>query len=54
MFSVHAQIKFKKSVWCFVKGFIEKNTWVGVEDFYAALLRALQSECCLPALEVER
>lgn len=48
MFSVHAQIKYKKSVWGVVKGFIEKNTWAGLEDFYTALLRALQSEYCIP------
>jgi hypothetical protein len=51
---VHAQIKYKKSVWGVVKGFIEKNTWVGLEDFYTALLRALQSEYCLPPLKVKR
>jgi DNA mismatch repair ATPase MutL len=27
--SVHAQIKYKKSVWGVIKGFIEKNTWLG-------------------------
>uniref|UniRef100_A0A1B0D2N7 Uncharacterized protein n=1 Tax=Phlebotomus papatasi TaxID=29031 RepID=A0A1B0D2N7_PHLPP len=48
MFSVHAQIKYKKSVWGFVKGFIEKNTWNGLEDFYTALVRALQNEYCIP------
>lgn len=48
MFSVHAQIKYKKSVWGVVKGFIEKNAWAGLEDFYTALLRALQSEYCIP------
>ncbi|XP_037042706.1 protein Aster-B-like isoform X2 [Bradysia coprophila] len=48
MFSVHAQVKYKKSVWGVVKGFIEKNTWAGLEDFYTALLRALQSEYCIP------
>ncbi|CAD7088666.1 unnamed protein product [Hermetia illucens] len=48
MLSVHCQIKFKKSIWGVVKGFIEKNTWAGLEDFYTALLRALQSEYCIP------
>ncbi|GAB0099832.1 GRAM domain-containing protein 1B [Sergentomyia squamirostris] len=48
MFSVHAQIKYKKSVWGFVKGFIEKNSWNGLEDFYTALVRALQTEYCIP------
>lgn len=48
MLSVHAQIKYKKSIWGVVKGFIEKNTWAGLEDFYGALLQALQSETCIP------
>lgn len=48
VFSVHAQIKYKKSVWGVVKGFIEKNTWAGLEEFYSALLRALQNDYCIP------
>lgn len=48
MLSVYAQIKYVKSVWGVVKGFIEKNIWCGLEDFYKALLNALQSEYCLP------
>lgn len=46
--SVHAQIKYKKSVWGVIKGFIEKNTWLGLEDFYEALSKALMAEYCLP------
>lgn len=46
--SVHAQIHYKKNIFGFVRGFIEKNTWVGLEDFYNALLRSLQSEYCIP------
>lgn len=46
--SVHAQIKYKKSVWGVIKGFIEKNTWLGLEDFYEALSKSLMSEYCLP------
>ncbi|XP_055522744.1 protein Aster-B [Wyeomyia smithii] len=46
--SVHAQIHYKKNIFGFVRGFIEKNTWVGLEDFYNALLRNLQSEYCIP------
>lgn len=46
--SVHAQIKYKKSVWGVIKGFIEKNTWLGLEDFYEALSKALMVEYCLP------
>lgn len=48
MLSVYAQIKYVKSVWGVVKGFIEKNIWCGLEDFYKALLNALQSEYCIP------
>lgn len=48
MLSVHAQIKYKKSIWGVVKGFIEKNTWAGLEDFYGSLLQSLQSETCIP------
>lgn len=46
--SVHAQIKYKKSVWGVIKGFIEKNTWLGLEEFYEALSKALMAEYCLP------
>ncbi|KAH8391859.1 hypothetical protein KR215_005916, partial [Drosophila sulfurigaster] len=48
MLSIHAQIKYKKSIWGVVKGFIEKNTWAGIEDFFCAQLSALQSETCIP------
>lgn len=48
MFSVHTSIQYKKSVWGVVKGFIEKNTWNGLEDFYTALVRALQTEYGIP------
>lgn len=43
--SVHAQIKYKKSVWSVAKGFIEKNAWAGLEDFFDALIKALAEEC---------
>lgn len=46
--SVHAQIKYKKSVWGVVKGFIEKNTWLGLEEFYDSLSKALMAEYCIP------
>jgi len=46
--SVHAQIKYKKSVWGVVKGFIEKNTWLGLEDFYDSLSKALMADYCIP------
>ncbi|KRG00216.1 uncharacterized protein Dwil_GK18353, isoform B [Drosophila willistoni] len=48
MLSIHAQIKYKKSIWGVVKGFIEKNTWAGLEDFFGSQLHALQSETCIP------
>ncbi|XP_017099814.2 protein Aster-B isoform X14 [Drosophila bipectinata] len=48
MLSVHTQIKYKKSIWGVVKGFIEKNTWAGLEDFFGSQLHALQSETCIP------
>lgn len=46
--SVHAVIKYKKSVWGVIKGFIEKNTWLGLEEFYESLSKALMTEYCLP------
>lgn len=46
--SVHAQVKYKKSVWGVIKGFIEKNTWLGLEEFYESLSKALMTEYCLP------
>lgn len=48
MLSIYVQLKFTKSVWGVVKGFIEKNVWCGLEDFYKDLLKALQSEYCIP------
>ncbi|KAK9871360.1 hypothetical protein WA026_011625 [Henosepilachna vigintioctopunctata] len=42
--AVYAQIKFKKSVWGLVKGMIEKNCWSGLEDYFLALSKALQTE----------
>lgn len=42
--SVHAQVIFKKNVWGVIKGFIEKNTWVGCEEFYDSLKDALVAE----------
>lgn len=48
MFSVYVQIKYTKHVWGVIKGFIEKNAWCGLENFYRDLLNALQSEYCIP------
>ncbi|XP_029045428.2 LOW QUALITY PROTEIN: protein Aster-B-like [Osmia bicornis bicornis] len=43
--SVYAQIKYKKSVWGFVKGVIEKNCWAGLEEYFTSLIKALTIEC---------
>lgn len=48
MLSVYVQIKYTKSVWGVVKGFIEKNVWNGLEDFYKSLVNALQFEYSMP------
>lgn len=48
MLSVYVQIKYTKSVWGVVKGFIEKNVWNGLEDFYKSLCSALQAEYSMP------
>jgi len=50
---VYAQIKYRKSVWGLVKGFIEKNCWQGMEDFYKSLSKALytESEEQIPAVK---
>lgn len=41
---VTAHIKYKKNVWGFVKGMIERNVWSGLEDFFSKLKEALQTE----------
>lgn len=46
MLSVYAEIKYVKHVWGVIKGFIDKNAWAGLENFYKDLLKALQSEYC--------
>ncbi|XP_076167712.1 protein Aster-B isoform X2 [Ptiloglossa arizonensis] len=43
--TIHAQIKYKKSVWGFVKGVIEKNCWAGIEEYFTSLIKALTIEC---------
>ncbi|XP_055304649.1 protein Aster-B-like isoform X2 [Sitodiplosis mosellana] len=48
MLSVYVQINYTKSVWGVIKGFIEKNVWCGLENFYKDLVKALQSEYCIP------
>ncbi|XP_054272551.1 protein Aster-B-like [Macrosteles quadrilineatus] len=54
-FTVHCQLKYRKSVWGFVKGFIEKNVWAGLEEFYEALRSALITQCAKkePLAEIE-
>lgn len=52
--SVHAQIKYKKSVLGFIKGFIEKNTWIGLEEFYDSLSQALMQEYNIPPAKAKR
>lgn len=48
MLSVYVEIKYTKSVWGVIKGFIDKNAWAGLENFYRDLLKSLQSEYCIP------
>lgn len=42
--TIIAQVKYKKSVWPFVRSMIEKNCWAGLEDFYSHLARLLRAE----------
>ncbi|XP_076663530.1 protein Aster-B isoform X1 [Andrena cerasifolii] len=43
--AIYAQIKYKKNVWGFVKGVIEKNCWTGMEEYFSSLMKALGVEC---------
>ncbi|XP_053971245.1 protein Aster-B-like isoform X1 [Hylaeus anthracinus] len=43
--TIYAQIKYKKNVWGFVKGVIEKNCWAGIEEYFTSLIKALTIEC---------
>lgn len=38
-------------MWAVVKGFIEKNTWAGLEEFYKALVQAMQQELSLVPIQ---
>lgn len=38
----------------FIKGFIEKNTWFGLEDFYDSLSQALIKEYNIPPAKAKR
>ncbi|KAL0131938.1 hypothetical protein PUN28_000011 [Cardiocondyla obscurior] len=42
---IYSQIKYKKSVWGFVKSVIEKNCWAGLEEYTNSLIKALTVEC---------
>ena len=41
-------------MWGVVKGFIEKNTWIGLEDFYDSLSQALMQEYNMPKAKAKR
>ncbi|XP_024886812.1 GRAM domain-containing protein 1B-like isoform X2 [Temnothorax curvispinosus] len=41
---IYSQIKYKKSVWGFVKSVIEKNCWAGLEEYTNSLIKALTVE----------
>lgn len=41
-FSMHAQLKYKKHVWGFIKSIIEQNVWAGMEEFYTSMFKALE------------
>ncbi|KAK9511876.1 hypothetical protein O3M35_000448 [Rhynocoris fuscipes] len=43
--AVYSQIKYRKSVWGLVKGYIEKNCWAGMEEYFSYLVKALEKEC---------
>ncbi|XP_032664230.1 protein Aster-B-like isoform X2 [Odontomachus brunneus] len=43
--TIFSQIKYKKSVWGFMKNVIEKNCWSGLEEYFISLIKALSVEC---------
>ncbi|KAK6631757.1 hypothetical protein RUM43_013821 [Polyplax serrata] len=43
--NIYGQLKYKKSVWGFVKNLIEKTTWSNIKDHNDALVKALLAEC---------
>lgn len=43
--AVYCQIKYRKSVWGLVKNYIEKNCWLGIEEYFNSLVKALEEEC---------
>ncbi|XP_011862778.1 PREDICTED: GRAM domain-containing protein 1B-like isoform X2 [Vollenhovia emeryi] len=42
--TIYSQIKYKKSMWGFMKSVIEKNCWAGLEDYTNSLIKALTLE----------
>ncbi|KHN83974.1 GRAM domain-containing protein 1B [Toxocara canis] len=42
---IHGGIIYKKSIWGIVRGYIEKSTYAGLEDHYAALDETLKVHC---------
>lgn len=51
---VFGQVKYRKSVWGIVKSMIEKNCMTGLDDYYAALSKALHLECEENVSDVKR
>ncbi|EEB17762.1 conserved hypothetical protein [Pediculus humanus corporis] len=43
--NIYGQLKYKKSIWAFVKNIIEKTTWNSLKDHNEALVKALLAEC---------
>ncbi|XP_012272222.1 GRAM domain-containing protein 1B isoform X2 [Orussus abietinus] len=43
--TIFAQIKYRKSVWAFVRSLIEKNCWAGLDEYFSSLVKALSVEC---------
>ncbi|CAG0919859.1 unnamed protein product [Notodromas monacha] len=42
---VTGQIKYRKSVWAVIRGFIEKNSWAGMHEYYEELKNAMMQAC---------
>uniref|UniRef100_A0A915B2G6 VASt domain-containing protein n=1 Tax=Parascaris univalens TaxID=6257 RepID=A0A915B2G6_PARUN len=59
---IHGGIIYKKSIWSIVRGYIERSTYTGLEDHYAALGETLKVHCernadassCCSDLSVQR
>ncbi|XP_071439697.1 protein Aster-B-like [Hetaerina americana] len=44
-FSVFSKLVYTKSLWAPVKALIDKNSWIGIEEFYESLTSKLKEEC---------